>query len=284
VATGVAKAASSSSQSAPTAARTSDGSGGSGSGSAAGATFGLTLMTALSPFWIPHAALGDEFGEIGHFPRFPYDRVPGYMMIGDHPRDMDDAGAVAMIERVYTDPEDRPPDAITLKPWVPEPRRCSGRWDLEYGERFDGLNRIGTHLLLDNASRLGYDAQWDYLHERRSGGRDDHLQLGDFNVVFRFAQSARALFRTGIGVNWIGDGAGTSFGFNFTYGADFFPAQPWIVSSTIDWGCLGRTDLFRGRVTLGANLGRYEVYTGYEYLDIGRTAMNNLVGGVRLWF
>jgi hypothetical protein len=29
---------------------------------------------------------------------------------------------------------------------------------------------------------------------------------------------------------------------------------------------------------------RFEVYTGYDYFDIGRTGISSLVAGVRLWF
>ena len=40
----------------------------------------LAFYTLTSPFWAPHAALGDDLSRHDCFPRFPYDRVSGYMM------------------------------------------------------------------------------------------------------------------------------------------------------------------------------------------------------------
>jgi hypothetical protein len=139
-------------------------------------------------------------------------------------------------------------------------------------------------MLLERSSRWGYKLQWDYLEKHLPDERYSHMNLGDFNFVFRFAQSQRAQFRTGIGFNWLEDSGPTNFGFNFTYGADFYPLQPLIISTVFDWGALGRTNLLRGRFTIGALLRNYEVYTGYEYLDIDRTGIGSLIGGVRLWF
>ncbi len=80
------------------------------------------------------------------------------------------------------------------------------------------------------------------------------------------------------------DPAETNFGFNFTYGVDFFPVRPWVLSSTVDWGTLGRSGLFRFQATAGAVVHRVETYAGYEYLDLGSTQVNSLIGGVRIWF
>jgi hypothetical protein len=126
-------------------------------------------------------------------------------------------------------------------------------------------------VLWDTASRWGIDSQFDYLREDRAGAANDQLWLGDANVVYRFAQSPQLQMRTGLGVNWMSDTEGTDLGFNFTYGGDLFIAKPWIVSAEIDWGWLGNAGLFRGRTTLGVHLHRWEFYTGYEYLDVGRT-------------
>jgi hypothetical protein len=52
----------------------------------------------------------------------------------------------------------------------------------------------------------------------------------------------------------------------------------------IDWGKLGAATLFHGRVTAGVQFHRFEVYTGYDYFDVGSTQINSLIGGVRLWY
>jgi hypothetical protein len=146
------------------------------------------------------------------------------------------------------------------------------------------MSRVGGRLQLNTTSRFGLDTQMDWLREPGTGLVDDELWLGDCNVVFRFAQSERAQFYSGVGFNWLDDPINTDFGFNFTYGADFFPAKPWVVSSSIDWGTLGRAEQFRFRTTAGLMINRVEVFAGYEYLDIDRTQLNTYVGGVGIWF
>jgi len=134
------------------------------------------------------------------------------------------------------------------------------------------------------SARFGLDTEMSFLEENLPDGGRDQLWLGDCNLVFRFAQSEHVQWRTGIGFNWLDDPAETDFGFNFTYGFDWFPARPWVVSSTIDWGTLGRAEQFRFRTTAGALLWGLESYVGYEYYDLDRTQMNMLIGGVRVWF
>jgi hypothetical protein len=205
---------------------------------------------ATSPIWCPMVLLGDDYSQGGRFPYSPYDGTSGYI----------------------------------IRDYSPNPRLWSARLDAEYANDFDGLDRLGGHLLLDTASRFGLDAEASQLEERLPGGRRDALWLGDANLVFRFAQSERAEFRTGLGVNWLDDAQGDDLGFNFTYGADLFPRKPWVVSSTVDVGTLGHAGLLRVRTTGGVVFHGVEVYTGYEYLDIERTHSSSLLAGLRFWF
>jgi hypothetical protein len=110
------------------------------------------------------------------------------------------------------------------------------------------------------------------------------LWTGDCNVVFRFAQMPQMQMRTGLGFNWLSDHVGGEAGFNFTYSGDFFPAEPWILSGEIDWGKLGSVGLFHGRATVGVHYHRCEVYTGFDYLDIGDTQISGLIAGLRVWY
>jgi hypothetical protein len=139
-------------------------------------------------------------------------------------------------------------------------------------------------LILETTSRFGIDSSFLYLTERFPDADDDHLSLGDCNLIYRFAQSSRAQMRTGIGANWLNDSTRTDLGFNFTYGGDFFPCKPWVISAVVDWGTLGHAGLFRFRTTAGVIFDRFEGYVGYEYLDIGTTQGNFLIGGARVWF
>ena len=164
------------------------------------------------------------------------------------------------------------------------PRNWSGRIRFEYADAFDEISRVGGQMLLSTSSRFGLDMGMDHFREDLLGTARDRLWLGDFNVIYRFAQSERAQFRAGLGMNWLDDPVDTDIGFNFTYGADFFPHKPWILSATLDWGTLGNAELFRFRTSVGLIIDRFEVYSGYEYLDIDDAQINALMAGVRVWF
>jgi len=213
--------------------------------------FLLAGAAVTAPIWVPHQLLSDSFAVPGYFSRFPYDDSPGYMTTAGSPETS---------------------------------RRWAARLDAEYVETFDDLDNIGGHLLVSTTSRFGLDTSLNRLQERLPGDQRDELWIGDCNLVWRFAQSERAEFRTGIGVNWLDDAARTDLGFNFTYGLDLYPHEPWVFSTVIDWGTLGHAGLFRIRTTVGAMVRNVEVYTGYEYSDIGRTQWNGLIGGLRIWF
>ena len=140
----------------------------------------------------------------------------------------------------------------------PSTRRWGGQFRADYADEFDHLTGVGGQLILETTSRLGIDTSVQYLRERLPGGGFDHLTFGDCNLVYRFAQSPRAQMRMGIGANWLNDSTRTDLGFNFTYGGDFFPCKPWVLSSAIDWGTLGHAGLFRFRTTAGVILNRFE--------------------------
>jgi len=239
----------------------------------------ITAAAVTSPLWGPHYALGDDLEVPGYFPRFPYGGVPGYMMFAPCLIEGTPPGDPALAGDFPADPAGLPCTA-----WPSRPRTWAARLRFEYADEFDDLSRISGHMLLSTTSRFGLDSEIGYLEEDLPFGRHDHLWIGDCNVVYRFAQSEYAQFRTGVGFNWIDDPIDTNFGFNFTYGADFFPRRPWVVSATLDWGNIGRAELFRFRTTAGVIVGGVEVYTGYEHLDIDNQQINSLMAGVRIWF
>jgi len=218
------------------------------------------LAVVAAPFCLPRSAIDDESFEPGRFDRYPfYDCNPGLMRV-----DRDDC--------------DGPDPLISTKAY-----HWLVRFRTEYTESFDDLSRTGGQLLWDTSSRWGIDTQFDNLRESRDLQPDDDLWIGDANWVYRFAQSPRVQMRTGIGFNWLKDDSKSDFGFNFTYGGDFFVKKPLVVSTEIDWGLLGNANLFRGRVTTGIAWHRCELYTGYEHLKIGSMELNGLVAGIRLW-
>lgn len=219
-----------------------------------GELFGVIAIAAFgAPFWVPHTALNDDLSYTAEFPEFPYtDDWDGHLVINS----LDDDG---------------------LKPW-------SGRLRTECGGGLDDMSRIGGHLLLDTSSRVGFDSEWNYRRQELANGGHDSLSTGDFNFTLRFAQSEKIEFLAGLGMNWLHDSTDTNYGVNFTYGVDVFPAKPWVLSTTIDWGTLGRASLFHGRTTVGVLLDRYEFFTGYDYFRVGSVDLDGVVGGIRIWF
>lgn len=213
---------------------------------------GNAVFSGLTaPWWIPRSLVGDK-DEVLLFADYPYaSGWDGYF--------------------VNQDPE---PD------WT---KRWSGRFLAESGSNFDGLQKHGGRLRLDSTSRWGLDTEWNFRRESLSPGHDT-LWNGDVNLVYRFAQGQRAAFYTGVGVNWLTDRFGSNAGFNFTYGADLYPAKPWVLSGSIDWGTLGHTSAFHGRATVGVMLNRWEFFTGYDYYKLGGTSLPSYVAGVQIHF
>jgi hypothetical protein len=218
------------------------------------------LLIALGgPFALPHLALSDDFHTPGYFPPYPYAQGElGYMQIGASAARESDA-----------------PDFT---------RAWSARLAVEESNDFDRINRVAGRLLVETTSRFGLQTNWTYLHEILPCGCTDESALGDFNLTYRFAQNEYAQFRAGLGARVMTDRWATNWGFNFTYGLDFFPVKPVVVSGTIDAGTLGSAGLFRAQTSIGLLLRRWEIYGGYDFMRIGVTNLQGPTVGVRLWF
>ena len=210
------------------------------------------IKAASSPLWLPRQEVGDDGSIRGFFSRYPYqNHGSGQMMFEE---------------------------------FTSTPRNWSARFRSDYSTDCDDLSRIGGRLLLSTSSRWGIDTEMNYLQERLPADRWDHLWMGDCNVVYRFAQSERSQWRVGVGFNWLDDPVQTDYGFNLTYGFDFFPCKPLVFSSEIDWGTLGSAGAFHFRTTAGVLIKDLETFIGYEYRDIGSFQFNGLIAGLQVWF
>jgi len=125
---------------------------------------------------------------------------------------------------------------------------------------------------------------WSYYHERLSCGCHDETVIGDFNVILRFAQNEVAHMYSGLGFRTMLDRRGDAYGFNFTYGSEWFPLRPLVVGAQFDAGTLGSAAVIHTRATIGAVYRRYEIYGGYDFLRIGSVNLQGPMVGVRLWF
>ena len=210
------------------------------------------VFSTSAPWWLPHYALRDDFLNWTDDPTAPYaEGHDGYLVIND-------------------------PDTLDTRWWA-------ARISTEYGTNFGSLSRIGTRLIFDTSTRFGFDTEWNQWIEATPLGNDS-LATGDFNLVYRFAQSERVQFYSGAGVNWLADSARSDFGFNLTYGVEAFPTDPLVLAATIDLGSLGDAVFFHFRSTAGVMVGPGELFTGYDYQRIGNVNLQGLLLGIRFWF
>jgi hypothetical protein len=216
-----------------------------------------------APFVLPARLLGDDWGH--HFLFAPHPHSQGYS--GYLMRSRFEASA----------------DHAAISEDMPQ-QFWAGRLSLENGNDFSGLNRLGGQLRLESSYRIGLVTNWNYFRERLDNGRHDELVIGDANLIVRFAQNEVASFYTGAGARVLTDRCGSDCGFNFTYGGDWFPVRPLVVSGVIDLGTLGGAFVFHGRATVGATVSACEVFGGYDFLRIGSVNLQGPLVSVRWWF
>jgi len=209
-------------------------------------------VVATAPLWGPAVWVGDGYVETCRFAAYPNEGgMCGYVHV--------------------------PVARSDTKFW-------SVRTRVEGADNFDGLQRIGTQVLVESAIRLGLDSSFNYYRESLESGVHDDLWTGDANVVFRFAQSEHLTTRAGLGMTWLSDDVGSDFGPNFTYAVDWFPVAPWIISSEFDLGLINDSLLLHLRATAGVNVRHCEFFGGYDWTKIGSADLCGFVGGVRVWY
>ncbi len=217
----------------------------------------MMFYTLTSPWWVPHTILESEDETLIGFPLAPYSAGhTGYLLFesGEEETPKSEAGS-----------------------W-------GGRLNLDAGTNFDGVATFSGRLRIDTVSRFGVDTEWANLVSRNTGD-PDWLGRGDCNLVVRFAQSRRAQFHSGIGINWLADRSHLNAGFNFTYGMDLFPVDPIVTSATLDLGKIGHAGLIHFRGTIGAMVTpKVHLYTGYDLLNLGGASIHSFLTGVEFWF
>lgn len=203
----------------------------------------------LSPFTVPRILMADNRESAGYFLDYPYDEgLPGWLDI-------------------------RPPGC---------PDHCklwTVRGSVDYGNDLDDTQWLRGQLLADTTLRLGIDASWTSFDGYHRPGHCSCLDIGDFNFVYRFAQSPKLVLRAGGGINWQVDQRDSDVGLNLTYGGDWFPVKPLVFSFEADVGILTRV-----RASLGAVYKHGEMYLGYDYYRVDSVNLDGPMAGVRLWF
>jgi hypothetical protein len=228
------------------------------------AYLGIGVLAGLgltAPYWLPMAYLDDGPSKTGYFPAFPYQYDVGYMLI-------EPPGAGG-----YLGPRD-------LNVWAVRTRG-------EYGTAITGLNWVGTNISVETVTRIGFESDVRFYQEdlsQMAQPQFDSAYVGDVNMVYRFAQNEYWQFRSGLGVNFLSDRQQSDIGFNFTYGFDWYPIRPLVISSEIDWGLLGDETLIHFRLSSGVQWNGLEAFVAYDLYDVGQFDNISLVTGLRLWF
>ena len=209
----------------------------------------LVFTTLSAPFSLPAMLVGDNYDHFTEFPDYPYaDDAPGSVLINSE--------------------------------FQGKKQSYSGTLQTFAIPGSSDLDRFGARLLLENADRIGIDTETDYWLQTHRQGGPDHAWLGDFNLVYRFAESEHVQWRAGVGFNWLSDQTQPEFGVNFTYGFDWFPCRPWTISSVIDWGTIGGSTMFHNRTSVGVRLGPAELFAGYDYFQLGTANFHGPVAGL----
>lgn len=162
--------------------------------------------------------------------------------------------------------------------------RLHGRVRGAFGTNFDGREMINGNVQLSSGLPIGIDSEFAYRTDERLRLADSEFWVGDFNLVYKISKIQWVAFRMGVGANWLHDGANTEWGFNSTVGFDFRIKDPWYVSTSLDWGTLGSEELFHWQITGGVDLGRLELFIGYDFHEIRSRERKTYLAGVGLWF
>lgn len=209
------------------------------------------LAAASTPFVVPRAALQDD-GDPAWYPDYPYDARHSGMVYNED------------LPGVHN-------SLIVIQ--------------AEYGGDFDDLNHAHGRIFGDISQRIGFDSEFYFRHENvATANGNDEIWNGDVNATYRFAQNEQWQFRAGLGVNWFADRIGSEAGLNTTYGVEWFPRDPWVMSGVIDWGRVGATSLFHYRGTVGWTHNGWGVFTGYDYFGLGGEKIHAWINGLEYRF
>lgn len=164
------------------------------------------------------------------------------------------------------------------------PTQWGGRFRAAYGSNFNDGSLLHGNLIIDRGLPLGIDSEFNYRTDPRRVLADRRFWNGDLNVVYHLKQIRYVGFRLGIGANWLTDGAHTDVGFNTTYGFDIRLKKPFYATTTIDYGWLGSKQMLHWHLSGGLDFGRFELFIGYDFFEVGSRERKNVIAGAGIWW
>lgn len=224
--------------------------------------------------------------------RHPAPAVPPPESLGETPRppQLDEEPPRPPFRRhVHRWPYEGRTRGWVVDPWTSsdrEHRRLAGRVGVEGSYLYRGLWRSGVSARI-GSPRLDVDTQMSFYYEAPSR---DALYLGDTSLSFAPVALPQVVWRVGMGARYMLDarlpGSGAreyAAGWNMNTSIDVFPGPPFVLSARLDRGLLYRTPVFRARATIGLVRERFELFAGYDHLQIERVALGGPLVGLRAW-
>jgi hypothetical protein len=155
-----------------------------------------------------------------------------------------------------------------------------GRLRFDYADDTGDEVRIRGQLMTHLTRQFGLDAEAQWFDASHNSDFDESFWTGDANLVYRLGDTKSMLLRFGLGTNYVLREGDADFGYNLTYGADVFVKRPWLLSGEMDWGAIDGDKLLHWRVTAGAVVGSFEIYAGYDKVDLDRFTSDGPIAGV----
>lgn len=167
------------------------------------------------------------------------------------------------------------------------------------GQRLLGTLTLDGAYLGASLGRVGVDAE---VIVRRFGLALDfspHLEIDPLDaltlgsVALMVAPVLRPRWQVyaGLGPNVMIDGRALptgertdAAGINGTFRTTVLPVRPLVLRGRFDVGRLGAAPAMLGRATVGAIIGRTELFGGYEARKVGTVRIHGPTAGVRVWF
>jgi hypothetical protein len=190
----------------------------------------------------------------------------------------------SVIDAVFPAPVDLTGEEVVIRAQNGGVFGSLGRLRFDYADDFGDEVRLRGQLMTHITRQLGIDAESIWYDAAHNDGLPRNFWTGDANLVYRIGATKRFLMRFGGGTSYLLRDGDADFGYNLTYGLDFFITRPWLVSAELDWGAISGSKLLHWRVTAGAVWGSLEVYAGYDNYDLGPIDFDGPVAGAGLIF
>jgi hypothetical protein len=216
----------------------------------------LLYYTLGLPWSVPR--LYDDPTLVGYAP-YPFAHGPGVLRLAPHATPETDAQGVRAV-------------ALAL--------------DVESGYMLEGVVPGAMALRLQLPHRFELDSRVHLLSDVLDPAHS-LAATATAHVAYRFAQGRRFDFRTGIGMRMFALDD-VRMGIDFVHALDTYLGRRFVWRVELHAGNADKAFVGQARSTLGAMIGRCELYAGYDHTvytgDGSRATLGGPIGGMRAWF